>query len=212
MVIRLRDRAAAAALDLAGLGRLAARAPSPPDPAFRCLSSVVRLTGYALGRIDAVQEVLRRVEPEHRYHLPESLHVTVLNLDTAAAEYGEHDTVVRTAEALGRVPSFRLVLHGCHLSGDTVLTQALGGGLAKAKAAVAAMLDGADKPSAIRRPAGYANLARLTRRPSARYLRQIAAMRGFDLGDQKVSTVDIVRTDRMLSPDATDILRTVQLT
>lgn len=210
-MIRLRDRAVAAAADLAGLGRLAVRPPMPPDPAFRCLTSVVRLTGYALGRIDAVQEVLRRVEPEHRYHLPESAHVTVRNLDAAAAEYGEHDAVVRTADALGRVASFRLVLHGCHLSGDTVFAQALGGGLARARAAVAAMLDGAGDRDRLRRTAGHANLVRLTRRPSGRYLRQIAAMRGFELGDLEVSSVDIVRTDQMLSPGATEVLRTVSL-
>jgi hypothetical protein len=183
-----------------------------PAPGVRYLTTIVRLPPDVAARVEPVLDRLRALEPEHRYYAPEQLHVTVANLD------GLRVPLDRAEEVLAAAPPLALAACGLGLSPGTVLlrVEPRDGGFLRLRRALRAL---GDPPPGVRgallRPflgrIAFANVARFAGPVGTAFLDEVARLRRLDLGAWTATEVEIVQTDRLLSPDATRVLARIPL-
>lgn len=169
------------------------------------LTSVVRVPADIAGRLEPVLERLRAHGPQHHYYEQDSLHVTIRNLDSLA-----DDDLAAARAAIASHPPFELEARGLNLSLQTVFAavRPADGTLRSLRRALAE-LTGA-KPGALADVA-FANVVRFSGRVEPGFVRELARMRRVELGSWLVREVELVRTDRLLSPEGTQVLDRVRL-
>ncbi|HEV2870548.1 MAG TPA: 2'-5' RNA ligase family protein, partial [Actinomycetota bacterium] len=146
---------------------------------------------------------LRALGPGHHWYPPETMQVTVQNLDGAVPadriEQGAGDLV-------DAHPPFRLTVRGLGVAPGAVYALALPG-----DATLRSLRAGLGRLAAGRRPRvgrglGHANLARFSGPVTTGFLPELARMGGQGFGSFTVEEVELVRTDRLLSPAGTTTL------
>jgi 2'-5' RNA ligase len=212
----LGDRAAARALWWPGWAATRATAgrraftlpPSGPAAAVH-LTTVVRLPATVTAALAPTLDRLRAVGPRHHYYPPGTMHVTVQNLDALAPAAPLPDGLVELVAA--RAP-FRLAVRGLGVAPGAVFALALAGDatLRSLRAGLAGLAGGHDR-GRLGRGLGHANLVRFSGPVTAGFLAELARLRRQDFGTFTVDEVELVRTDRLLSPEGTTTLGRLRL-
>jgi 2'-5' RNA ligase len=215
----LGDRAAARvvrwsgwALTRASAGRRAFALPSSGPGAAVHLTTVIRLPADVAAALAPALDRLRALGPGHHYYPPATMHVTVRNLDGLTPADG---TVAAVGDLVAAQAPFRLAVRGLGVAPGTVYALALPGdaGLRSLRSALG-RLPAAGRPRRWRpgRGLGHANLVRFSGPVSAAFLAELARLGRGDFGSFAVEEVELVRTDRLLSPEGTTTLARVRLT
>jgi hypothetical protein len=191
-------------------GRRPVALPAAGPAAAVHLSAVARLPAPVADAVAAATARLRAHDPGHHYYRPRTMHVTVLNLDGF--------------DLAGRLPELRAAIAACGPVGLTVR----GLNLSPATVFAQGFLDDARLPVLRRRlarlhaPAGrwrrplarrvaVANAVRFAAPPSAAFLAELAGLRRLGFGRATLTEVEVVRTDRLLSPEGTLLVERVRL-
>ena len=210
---RVAERAVHEALRLAG-GAVLRRGGSRrlPPTEIRHLTTIVRVPDEVAAALAPLLDRLRRLDPAHVYYAPEQLHVTVANLD------GLRVPLDRVERELAGSPPLRLAAAGLSLSPGTVLVpvRPLDDAFLELRRALRAL---GDAPPGLRGAAlrpllgriAFANAVRFSGPVSRAFLDEVAALRRIRLGAWTAREVEIVHTDRLLSPGATRVLARVPL-
>jgi 2'-5' RNA ligase len=182
--------------------------PSGPAAAVH-LTTVVRLPATVTAALAPTLDRLRAVGPRHHYYPPETMHVTVQNLDALGPAAPLPDGLVELVAA--RAP-FRLAVRGLGVGPGAVFALALPGDatLASLRAGLAGFAGGHDR-GRLGRGLGHANLVRFSGPVTAGFLAELARLRRQDFGTFTVDEVELVRTDRLLSPEGTTTLGRLRL-
>jgi 2'-5' RNA ligase len=182
--------------------------PSGPAAAVH-LTTVVRLPAAVTAALAPTLDRLRAVGPRHHYYPPETMHVTVQNLDALAPAAPLPDGLAELVAA--RAP-FRLAVRGLGVWPGTVFALALPGDatMASLRAGLAGLAGGHAR-GRLGRGLGHANLVRFTGPVTAGFLAELARLRLQDFGTFTVDEVELVRTDRLLSPEGTTTLGRLRL-
>jgi 2'-5' RNA ligase len=182
--------------------------PSGPAAAVH-LTTVVRLPATVTAALGPTLDRLRAVGPGHHYYPPETMHVTVQNLDALGPAAPLPDGLVELVAA--RAP-FRLAVRGLGVGPGAVFALALPGDatLASLRAGLAGLAGGHDR-GRLGRGLGHANLVRFSGPVTAGFLAELARLRRQDFGTFTVDEVELVRTDRLLSPEGTTTLGRLRL-
>jgi hypothetical protein len=205
---RLAERAVHEALWLGGRAVLrTGRRRSPPSPGVRYLTSVVRVPGEVAAALAPALERLRALDSHHCYYAPEQLHVTVANLD------GLRVPLERVERVLASAPPLSLAARGLGLSPGTVLVrmEPLGDELLGLRRRLRPLAPAPGLGGALLRQIAFANVVRFAGTASRAFVGEVARLRGHELGAWTAGEVEIVRTDRLLSPEATEILARIPL-
>lgn len=168
-------------------------------------TSVVRLPAEVAARLALQLERLRGRDPQHYYYGADSLHVTVRNLDALPAA-----RLPAAREAIASQPPFELAVRGLNLSRHTVFAAVhpLDGTLRALRRELAALAGaGAGRLPDL----AFANVVRFSGRVSREFVSELARLRRADFGSWLVTEVELVRTDRLLSPEGTDVLDRIPL-
>jgi 2'-5' RNA ligase len=182
--------------------------PSGPAAAVH-LTTVVRLPATVTAALAPTLDRLRAVGPRHHYYPPETMHVTVQNLDALRPAAPLPDGLIELVAA--RAP-FRLAVRGLGVGPGVVFALALPGDatLASLRAGLAGLAGGHDR-GRLGRGLGHANLVRFSGPVTAGFLAELARLRRQDFGTFTVDEVELVRTDRLLSPEGTTTLGRLRL-
>jgi len=219
----LRTRLAFGAMGLASRTRLRTvgwRSNDRMDPAFRAVSTVIRVPAQVGERIESALERMRERWPAHLFYPVATLHVTVLNIDPYVPATGSIAGSVAAAEAaLARHGRFRMTLRGVNVSPWTVFAEVHGadrevaGLRASLRRALPARADAPRRDAPLRRalPLVLSNVVRFTQPVEAELLRALRPLRGRAFGSFEAATIEIVRTDGLLSEENTEPLSTVTL-
>jgi hypothetical protein len=174
------------------------RRPLPERGRATHLTAVVRIPEVALA-LPALDLPAR-----HLRYPPGSVHVTVANLDAARVPLD----AALVALAVRPLPVARFSLDGLAVSPDTVFVRCLyGEGFAALRRAVVAAFDLPPRRSPLAVPSrstAHANVVRFAGRGA-----WVADRR--PTGVVEATALEVVRTDRYLSPEATEVLATVPL-
>jgi 2'-5' RNA ligase len=212
-VARVVDRAVHEALRLTGTAVLrSGKARELPPPGVRYLTTILRVPPEIAAGLEPVLDRLRAVEPQHSYYAPEQLHVTLANLDGLREPLDRVERVVASAQPL------RLATRGLGLSPGTALlrVEPLDGEFLRLRRELRALGDPAPgRRAALVRPLhgriAVANVARFSGAVSGELLDELARLRRLDLGSWTATEVEIVRTDRLLSPEVTRVVARIAL-
>jgi hypothetical protein len=201
------------ALWLAGSATLRRGRPRAlPSPAVRHVTTIVRVPAEVGAALEPVLERLRSLDPGHHHYAADTLHVTLASLDRLRAPLDRVEATVSASAPL------ELTVSGLGLSPGTVLARVdpLGPGFLRLRRELRALTE----PSpgirgALLRPLlgriAFANVVRfsgLVRRP---LLDEVTRLRRHDFGRWTASEVELVETDRLLSPAATRVLARIPL-
>lgn len=169
------------------------------------LTSIVRVPAEVAERFAPALERLRTCSPEHHFYGADSLHVTIRNLDALS---GGDLAAARTA--IASHPPFELEARGLNLSPHTVFVTVRPAddtlrSLRRDLAAVSGRTLGPLPDLA------FANVVRFSGRVESDFVRELARLRRLELGSWLAREVEIVRTDRLLSREGTDVIDRVPL-
>jgi 2'-5' RNA ligase len=169
------------------------------------LTSVVRVPADVAQRLEPVLERLRAHGPQHHYYGQDSLHVTIRNLDALSG-----DDLAAARAAIASHPPFELETCGLNLSPHSVfaVVRPADGTLRSLRRELTELTGG--KTGALADLA-FANVVRFSGRVDAGFVRELARVRRVELGSWLVREVELVRTDRLLSPEGTEVLDRVPL-
>jgi 2'-5' RNA ligase len=188
--------------------------PPPSGPAAAVhLTTVVRLPATMAAALAPALDRLRAVGPGHHYYPPETMHVTVQNLDALAPAAGPAPLPDELAELVAARAPFRLAVRGLGVAPGTVFALALPGDatMASLRAGLAGLTGGPGPRGRLGRGLGHANLVRFSGPVTAGFLAELARLRRQDFGTFTVDEVELVRTDRLLSPEGTTTLGRLRL-
>jgi 2'-5' RNA ligase len=196
---------------------LARLRPPEPQPAGRAHAQDV--TTVVRPPIDLAADLLARLEPlrqahaAHRWYAPASLHVTVLNLNQLALAGLEPPAIDRlVADVAARHQPFAVELRGlalspssilvrCHVTGDALWT--LRDDLRRARR-LGGTRHGTVGDTAKRRLV-HLNVARLAGPADAELRRAVLERTSEAYGSFTAHSVELVRTDRAATPEATTL-------
>ena len=169
------------------------------------VTSIARVPAEIAARLRSPLEPLRARAPQHHYYEPGSLHVTIRNLDALPA--GDLEEVRR---AVAAHPPFELAARGLNLSPHTVfaVVRPLDRRLRSLRRELAELAGG--RPGALPDLA-FVNVVRFSGRVGRDFVRELARARRVDFGSWVVREVELVRTDRLLSREGTELLDRVPL-
>lgn len=195
---------------LVGRARLALRRerhrlPSAGPEQGSYVTSVTRVPTEIAARLEPALARLRRHDPQHHYYAPDTVHVTIRNLDSLSA-----GALPAARAAIAAHPSFELTARGLSLSRHTVFAAVhpVDGTLRALRRELASLAGG----GAGRLPdLAFANVVRFSGRVSGEFVRELARLRRADFGSWLVTEVELVRTDRLLSREGTEVLDRVPL-
>jgi hypothetical protein len=116
------------------------------------------------------------------------------------------------AELVAARAPFRLAVRGLGVAPGAVFALALAGDatMASLRAGLAGLAGGHDR-GRLGRGLGHANLVRFSGPVTAGFLAELARLRRQDFGTFTVDEVELVRTDRLLSPEGTTTLGRLRL-
>ena len=201
------------ALGVAGYAVLRSRRPrSLPPPEVRYVTTILRLPEALTAQVEPVLARLHELEPRHCYYRRDQLHVTLANLD------GLRVPLERVEDMIAAAPPLRFAARGLGLSPGTLLLRAepLDGAFVSLRRSLRAL---GDAPPGLRaavvRPLlgqiAFANVARFSGLVSPAFLREVRRLRRLELGSWTATEVEVVETDRLLSPGATRVLGRIPL-
>jgi len=152
-------------------------------------------------------EPLRANGPEHYVYPPETLHLTIRNLDGLDAA-----GLDAAAAVLSAAPAFELELRGLNVSSDTVFVQALSRD--HTLRSLRRRLDDLVRTSPRQRLSlnfAHVNVLRFRGRVARSLLLAVSRRRSLTLGMLRIESVEIVETDRLLSIARTRTIRRIAL-
>jgi hypothetical protein len=169
------------------------RRPLPPRGQPTYVTTVLRLPSFTLPPLDLP-------ERHHRYP-PGTIHVTVANVDRARVPIADAVATLRAQP----LPVARIALNGLGVSPDTVFVRCVAdSGFATLRLAVAEAFGQALPRSPLYRWTAWANVVRFDGRGT-----RVAADE--PTGWVEAAVLEVVRTDRYLSDEGTEVLATVPL-
>jgi hypothetical protein len=206
-------RAVHGALTLAGTAVLRCGRPRQlPQPGIRYLTTIVRVPPEIAARLEPVLDHLRALDGRHHFYAPEQLHVTIANLD------GLRGSLATAERALAAAPPLPLAARGIGLSPSTALlrVEPLDGEFLRLRRRLRALGDPTPGVrAALVRPAlgriAFANVVRFSGSVEPALLAELARLRRLDLGSWTAREVEIVQTDRLLSPGVTRVIARIPL-
>ena len=201
------------ALGVAGTAVLRSGRPrSLPPPDVRYLTTIVRVPAHVAAGLDPVLERLRALDPGHCYYAPEQLHVTLANLDGLRVPLARAEAVIAAA------PPLAFAARGLGVSPGTLLlrVEPVGDTFVRLRRSLRAL---GDPPRGLRAAAvrpllgrtAFANVARFSGPVSRAFLDEVGRLRPLELGSWTAREVDVVETDRLLSPAVTRVLARIRL-
>ena len=169
-----------------------------------------------------ILERLREHGPHHYYYPADAMHVTVLVLDgflpdgsDAAARFADLRTII------GSYPSFDLTLRGLNVSPTTLFAQViphdrtfgrLRGRLRRlAKRSASQPGSVSSFGGVVRDLLPHANIVRFSGGVTPNFLEEVSRYRQVRIGSWTVREVELVRTDRLLSREGTQVLERIPL-
>jgi 2'-5' RNA ligase len=194
--------------------------PSGPDAAaYRPV--IIRLRSDIAASITLALDRLREHGPQHFYYPPESMHVTIQALGPLLLDGPDSAARLEALRNLvGSYPSFDLTMRGLNVSPGTVFAQVIPHGpeLGKLRRDVRA-LQGGDRQLDLASSLGvfartllpHANVVRFSGRVTAGFLDELSRSRWEYFGRWTVHEVELVRTDRLLSQEGTQVLERMPL-
>jgi hypothetical protein len=194
--------------------------PRSDVPAAPILTTVIRLPPETARSVHAVTKALRDVAPEQYHYPPETLHVTVRNLDGVAG-VEPTELASRLVTAIASIDPFEIVLCGLNLSPSTAFVQVAGCGRAmkSIRAAVAGQTHEGARPGVLRRAASdllwsglaFSNVVRFRQPVSRSLTREISRLRRTSIDGFVVREIELVQTDKLLSVSGTHIVSRLAL-
>jgi 2'-5' RNA ligase len=179
----------------------------PPEGpgAATLISAVVRVPAPLAATLAAAAAQLATLDPRHHPYPPESVHVTVLALR------GDLDATGPVAGVAARHAPFALDLNGLVLAPGSVLARALpgDGALLALRRELASLAESRRRAPGVQwlaLHAAHATLVRLGGPASPALGRAVHGQRRRPFGTLEVAELEVVRSDRLLSPDATQVL------
>jgi 2'-5' RNA ligase len=185
-------------------------------------SVIIRLPANVAMSAAPILERLREHGPHHYYYPADTMHVTVRVLDgflpdgpDAAARFADLCTII------GSYPSFDLTLRGLNVSPTTVFAQvishdrtfsSLRGSLRRlARRSVSHPGSVSSFGVVVRDLLPHANIVRFLGRVTPNFLDEVSRSRQVRIGWWTVREVELVRTDRLLSREGTQVLKRIPL-
>jgi 2'-5' RNA ligase len=169
------------------------------------LTSIARVPPEVAARLAPTLERLRACGPQHHYYAPDSLHVTIRNLDAlSGGDLGAARTAIASHKA------FELEARGLNLSRHTVFVDVrpADATLRSLRRDLALLAGGR---LGILPDLGFANVVRFSGRVDGDFVRELGRARRVELGRWVVQEIELVRTDRLLSREGTEVLHQVPL-
>jgi 2'-5' RNA ligase len=176
-------------------------------PQDRHVTAVSRVSAQQADAVARALEPLRATGPEHYFYPPETLHLTIRNLD------GLDAAALDTAgEVLSAAPAFELELRGLNVSSHTVFVQALprDDTLRSLRRRLDHLAHTSPRPR-LSANFAYVNVVRFRGRVARSLLVAVARRRSLALGTLRIESVEIVETDRLLSIAGTRTIRRIKL-
>ncbi len=185
-------------------------------------SVVIRLPADVATSVAAALQGLRELGPHHYYYAPDTMHVTVAVVDGFLPD--DLDTGAGLAELraiVGSHPRFDLTLSGLNVSPTTVFAQVIPHGwtfrslrkhlrsLAKQNTSRSGSASGFGVVARSLLP--HANVVRFSGQVTAEFLDEVSRLRRAGFGRWTVSEVELVRTDRLLSREGTQVVERMPL-
>jgi 2'-5' RNA ligase len=188
-------------------GRRAFELPPQGLAAADHLTTVVRVPDDVAAALGAAQERLRRLDPRHHYYPPQTMHLTVANLDHMPA--GVSDRIGPVLEGLRPVD---VLVRGLGVSPTTVFARVLpkDSGMRELRNRLAELAPKPLRPSLGDRAMlhlSFVNVVRFRGPVSAALLREVVRLRAAPVGRFSITEVELVRTDRLLSDAGTQLLQ-----
>lgn len=183
------------------------RLPPHGPGADRHVTAVARIPAQQADDVARALAPLRAAGPAHYFYPPETLHLTIRNLDGLDA--AALDTA---AGVLSATPAFELELLGLNVSSHTVFVQALPRD-DTLRSLRRRLDDLAHPPSRPRLSLDFAhvNVLRFRGRVARSLLLAVSRRRSLTLGMLRIESVEIVETDRLLSIARTRTIRRIAL-
>jgi 2'-5' RNA ligase len=173
----------------------------------RHVTAVSRVPARQADAVARALEPLRATGPEHYFYPPETLHLTIRNLD------GLDAAALDTAAAvLSSAPAFELDLRGLNVSSQTVFVQALprDDTLRSLRRRLDEVVHTSPRPR-LSLNFAHVNVLRLRGRVGRSLLTAVVRRRSLALGTLRIDSVEIVETDRLLSTAGTRTIRRIAL-
>jgi 2'-5' RNA ligase len=183
---------------------------------------IIRLPESVATSVTLILERLREHGPHHYYYPADTMHVTVLVLDgflpdgsDAAGRFADLRTII------GSYPSFDLALRGLNVSPTTVFAQVIPhdrtfGRLRGSLRRLARRSD--SQPGSlssfgvvVRDLLPHANVVRFSGGVTPNFLDEVSRSRQVRIGRWTIREVELVRTDRLLSREGTQVLERIPL-
>lgn len=184
----------------------------------RHVTTVVRMPSGIAEACNRQIIELRHHYPNQYYYSPENLHFTILNLDRIFQLPGADKIRPKLIEAIKQsvveLPPLAVAIKGISVFPTAVFAQVfdISGQLeayrsAMADAATSTLQVGIDVKPLVQHVA-FVNLIRFRSIPDASLVDQVAKLRDINVGSFTVENIELVKTDRLLSREAT-VLETV---
>jgi 2'-5' RNA ligase len=176
-------------------------------PHDRHVTAVSRVPAEQADAVARAVEPLRATGPEHYFYPPETLHLTIRNLDGLDAA-----VLDAAAAVLNAAPAFELELRGLNVSSQTVFVQALprDDTLRSLRRRLDDLAHTSPRPR-LSLNFAHVNVLRFRGRVARSLLVAVARRRSLALGTLRIDTVEIVETDRLLSAAGTRTIRRIAL-
>lgn len=175
---------------------------------FECITSVTRVPAPLSTALVAAASALPGASAHYVYP-PVDVHLTIVSLDSSPLPRAE--AVSECARVISAAAPFDVRLRGLAITPQSMFVKAwdIDGSLRKLRDAVAAATR-CDLPLP-RRLLGFVNLVRFTSQDVVELDAGVRSLRRRDFGTFTVRNVEIVRTDKVLSADATRVLARARL-
>jgi 2'-5' RNA ligase len=186
----------------------------------RFVTAIVRPPATLAAALASVADDLRRLDGAHHFYPPASIHVTVLSLvPWLGGAEAEGRVLAAVQAALAETLPFPLRVAGLGASPSTVFAEldSPGGGIVAVRRRLAARLGPAGGERRWARAVilflglAFANLVRFRGPVSPALVDRVRALRRQPLGEFRVEAVEIVRTDKVLSAGATELIARMPL-
>jgi 2'-5' RNA ligase len=194
--------------------------PSGADAAVH-YALIIRVPPNVAAAVAPTLERLRGHDPHHRFYPPATMHVTLLKLDGFLPDGS--DAAARTAELRDTVashPSFDLIMGGLNLSSHTVFAQifpydhtfrSLRRHLGKVTSRGAPRSPGARIVDVFVRDLAHTNVVRFSGPVTKGFIEEVSLFRRVRFGRWTVREVELVRSDKLLSWEGTQIIERMPL-
>lgn len=190
----------------------------------RCLTVLARPSAEILSAVAAFLNQLRNIDPEQYYYESSDLHVTVLSLFTATADYERHflhyDRYLKAVNAaLAGVPAFSIEFAGVTLTRDAIMIQGyfddtiLNDTREALRKALQSrgLTEGLDRRYILQTAHMTAVRFRHPLQKSRKYVEMLEQYRRHSFGRTHVSEVNLVRNDWYMSTPSVEVIKKYQL-